>query len=80
MINKIKEKIEIEKEICKSVICDICLHEFINDETNFYEIQEFTYIHKNCGYGSVFGDEDEIEIDICQTCLKQILGEYIRTI
>lgn len=80
MINKYKEKIEIERDICKSITCDICKKEFINDETNIFEILEFTHIHKNCGYGSVFGDEDEIEVDICQNCLKNILGKYIRII
>jgi antitoxin CcdA len=80
MINRIKEKTEIETYVCKSVVCDICKKEFGGDEANLYEIQEFTFIHKNCGYGSVFGDEDEIEVDICQNCLKDILGKYIRTI
>ena len=79
MINRTKEKIEIEKDICTSIVCDVCKKEFVNDEINIYEIQEFTYIHKDCGYGSIFGDEDVIELDICQNCLKEILGKYIRT-
>lgn len=78
MIKYIKEKAEIEKEVCTSITCDICEKEFINNETNTYEIQEFTYIRKNCGYGSIFGDEEEIELDVCQNCLKDILGKYIR--
>ena len=32
MLNKSKEKIEIEKEVCTSVTCDICKKEYINDD------------------------------------------------
>jgi len=31
------------------------------------------------GYHSVFGDGMEIEIDLCQQCLKDLLGKWVRT-
>jgi hypothetical protein len=81
MINKIKEKFMTEKEICISITCDVCKKEYDNYKDKFnYEIYEFIHISKDCGYGSVFGDDEEIEIDICQNCLKEILGKYIRMI
>lgn len=30
------------------------------------------------GYGSIFGDGIKIECDICQHCLKKLIGEYCR--
>ena len=76
MINSHKEKLEVEKEIIDSVTCDICKKVYLSDD--IFETQEFVYIRNDCGYGSVFGDGDEIELDICQHCLKEILGKYIR--
>jgi hypothetical protein len=77
MINKIKQPETIEKEVCISITCDICKKVYSTDD--IFETQEFTYIRNDCGYGSVFGDGEVIELDICQHCLKEILGKYIRT-
>lgn len=30
------------------------------------------------GYTSVFGDGAEISIDLCQQCLKDVLGPWLR--
>lgn len=80
MINKEIEKITEEKEVVKSMTCDICGKTY--DKTfstdNIFEVQEFTHIKFVGGYGSVFGDGDMVECDICQNCLKEKLGEYIR--
>lgn len=63
-------------------VCDICgLRAEYNDEDfdqGTIEFQEFVSIRFTGGYGSVFGDLDEIELDICQHCLKDKLGKYIR--
>lgn len=86
MINKIKKIITEEKEITVSITCDICgkTYQTYNDEdgaiNDVFEIQEFTHIRMTGGYGSIFGDGDSIECDICQHCLKKKLGEYIRII
>ena len=57
----------------ESIKCDIC-NKTYNDT---YELLEFTYIRKECGYSSVFGDGDIIEIDICQHCLRKIIVDNI---
>ncbi len=67
---------QIEKETLTSVTCDICGKTF----DDIFEIQEFHSIHFIGGYGSVFGDTDEFECDICQYCLKEKLGSYIREV
>ena len=66
-----------------TVKCDICQNSFdvasdrMDDE---FEIQEFHCINRCGGYGSAFGDGDEWECDICQHCLKKLIGEHIRYI
>jgi len=70
-------KTEIKEHLSlSSVVCDKC-GKTMNDA---YEIQECLSIHEQCGYGSVFGDGNEIELDLCQDCLKELLGDYIRVI
>jgi hypothetical protein len=57
-----------------AVTCNKCGKEVtIND---MFEWQEFFFYEATGGFGSVFGDEAEIEIDLCQTCFKEILGPY----
>ena len=78
------KEITEEHKIGKTLICDVCKKEFCLDtddeqfDMDFLEIQEFVNITHRCGYGSVFGDEDTIKINICQHCLKEKLGEFIR--
>lgn len=42
------------------------------------EVQEFVHIEFRGGYGSVFEDMGSFELDICQHCLKERLGDSIR--
>jgi hypothetical protein len=30
------------------------------------------------GYYSIFGDGNEVELDLCQHCFKEVLGQWIR--
>jgi hypothetical protein len=57
-----------------SITCDICGE----TDDNVMESQEYTHIHFVGGYNSVFGDGDEYEIDICQNCLKTLIGNKLR--
>jgi hypothetical protein len=63
----------VETLIPIKVICDACKKEFdVKDEV--FEVQEFVHIREIGGYGSVFGDGESIEYDICQRCLKKLVG------
>ena len=42
------------------------------------EIQEFHSINHIGGYSSVFGDMNNISCDICQKCLKELIGEFAK--
>jgi hypothetical protein len=72
-----KEKV-VEHDILDVIICDKCGFESDYQE-DILESQEFLSWDHLCGYGSVFGDEMIAEIDLCQTCTMELLGEYIRT-
>lgn len=72
MLNYVKEM--REENVLKSITCDICKKEF----DDIMDIQEFAHINLMGGYGSVFGDGCTIEIDMCQKCLQEKLGDFIR--
>jgi hypothetical protein len=73
MINKKK----VVTEETESVECDVC-HQTYDCKEEIYETQEFLHINFTGGYESVFGDMNKVECDICQHCLKRLLGEYLR--
>lgn len=60
-----------------SITCDVC-DKIYDVENDPFETQEFTHIHMDCGYDSVFGDGSMIDIDICQHCLKSLVGNKVR--
>lgn len=58
----------------KTVHCDIC-----GNEIKGPELEECLSIDKHrCGYNSVFGDGEILSIDMCQSCFKEKLGEFVR--
>ena len=59
-------------------ICDICGTEYDYTKPDDFEIQEFVHIDTVGGYGSIFGDGTRIVSDICQKCLEEKLGKYLR--
>ncbi len=59
----------------EAVICDVCKREFTAHDL---ETQEFHHVQFTGGYESVFGDGTQVECDICQHCLKQLIGEHCR--
>lgn len=72
-IEKVKRKRVTE---LVSIKCDVC-HK-VYDIGDTFEVQEFHHIKFMGGYGSVFGDEAWVECDICQHCLKKLIGDYCR--
>ena len=63
-------------EILTAIQCDCCHKQFTPKDT--LEWQELTCISYTGGYGSIFGDGADIECDLCQHCLKKLLGPYLR--
>ncbi len=59
----------------KQLRCDRCGRQAEDGESEFFE---FTSIDFKAGHGSIFGDGDQVEIDLCQLCLKETLGPWLR--
>ncbi len=59
----------------KQLRCDRCDRVAEDGEFEFYE---FTSVEYKAGYGSILGDENLVEIDLCQHCLKETLGPWLR--
>jgi len=68
---------EIRTQILDAVKCDVCCAKY-HDKLEDKEFGEMILIKFKGGYGSVFGDGATVEIDICQKCFKEKLGEWIR--
>jgi len=67
---------KIEEKVAENIECDVC-KKIYNYEKDWTEIQEFQMIRFRAGFGSVFGDGAAYRLDICQHCLKDLLGKYI---
>jgi len=72
-----KQIVEEPVDVLTGVICDVCKKSF-DIKTDEMEIQEFHFINFMGGYDSVFGDGVNVQLDICQRCLNEKLGEYLR--
>lgn len=57
-----------------SITCDRCKRSYKND----MDIQEFLCHYNTGGYASVFGDGAVISLDLCQHCVKELLGDFIQ--
>ncbi|MFA5312887.1 MAG: hypothetical protein WC375_06145 [Methanomassiliicoccales archaeon] len=64
-------------ETLEKMVCDVC-GKSLDPKVDCQQTQEFTFIEFVGGYSSVFGDGALVELDICQHCLKNLLGKYIR--
>lgn len=61
----------------QKLICDRCGREAELDDQDC-EFHEFTSIQYRAGYGSVLGDGNRVEVDLCQHCVKDTLGTWLR--
>lgn len=74
---KIKEIVSTTQEVVTAIKCDNC-RKIFNVDCDLFELQEFISISHTGGFGSIFGDMTNIELDICQNCFKNILGDIVR--
>jgi hypothetical protein len=58
-----------------SITCDVCGEECDHEHLDY---QEYTRIHFVGGFTSIFEDGGEYECDICQNCLKNLIGDKLR--
>ncbi len=57
------------------VVCDRCGAVMPADTAEF---NESLSIDQRCGHGSVFGDGKQLRLDLCQTCVEEVLGPWLR--
>jgi hypothetical protein len=70
---------QVARERIHSIQCDVCKKVYENNSfADEIEIQEFLHIDYEAGYGTVFEDMAHIQCDVCQNCLKEKLGEFIK--
>lgn len=62
-------------EVVHSLCCDRCGSEARRDEAEF---QEFVSIDLVAGYGSVFGDGNSVQLDLCAVCIQVLASKWIR--
>lgn len=46
--------------------------------THDAEFRESLSIDSHCGGGSIFGKGKKLRLDLCQSCVKEVLGEWIQ--
>jgi hypothetical protein len=61
----------------KQIRCDRCGRLAELGEVEFHEIAS---LDLKAGYGSIFGDGNDVQIDLCQHCLKLTLGRWLRVV
>ena len=61
--------------VVDQIRCDRCNKEVHRSEPGF---EQMTSIGFDAGYGSIFGDGNRVEIDLCETCLRDTLGTWLR--
>ena len=61
--------------VVHQIACDRCGRQTERNETEFHEM---TSIGFQAGYGSIFGDGSRVEVDLCQHCLQDTLGGWLR--
>lgn len=76
MKNYTTKKKTIKQDVLVSITCDKCKKEYHID--NWVEMQQFHHIDIRGRYGSVFGDESWVLCDLCQYCLKELIGDFCR--
>lgn len=65
----------VPTETVSEITCDCCKTRFTANDAGWFEIQSIDFV---AGYSSIFGDGNAISIDLCQDCLKQNFGQWLR--
>ena len=77
-LERIKPMREMRQKSIQEVsalLCDRCGRKASAEEMEF---GDFTCIEYVGAYNSIFGDGSHISLDICQYCLKETLGNWLK--
>ena len=73
---RIHEKIRKTVQQLSALVCDKCGKRIEADDT--MEMQETLTLVIHGGYAAVLGDGMTYDLDLCQVCVKDVLGHYLR--
>lgn len=76
MIRTQMRQVELQEET--ALVCDRCGREITPNEHS--EWNEALRLRFTGGYGSVFGDGARVETDLCQHCVKELIGPFYRVL
>ena len=62
-------------KVCTEIVCDRCGLRMPFNDVEWYESYRIEFTG---GYGSIFGDGNRVECDLCQTCLHDLIGKFAR--
>ena len=65
------------KQYVTAYICDSCKKRYEPSGEGAFEFQEMLVWETTGGYGSIFGDGQNIRVILCQRCVEKHLGKYI---
>lgn len=68
-------KKRVQREVLVGLVCDRCKREVPRDAPAFGEALRH---HAVAGFGSVFGDGNMVECDLCEHCFKELIGPFCR--
>lgn len=63
-----------EVKVIASVTCDRCGK---TEEPSFGGFEGWHFFRDTGGYGSVFGDGTVWTLDLCESCFKALVGEWV---
>lgn len=72
-------KIESQQHDVTVIICDRCSRR-MTEEAPDNDYNNRTQIRFRAGYASLFGDCNKVEGDLCDRCLYELLGPYLRIV
>jgi len=61
-------------KVISKIICDGCGEQATPDD---YTFNEFISVSHRCGYGSIHGDGNQFNIDLCQQCFADMCGDSL---
>ena len=73
---RVVQDAQVIKQITTAIVCDRCDVRY--DSADSLERQEMVSLDGIGGYGSVWGDGNAWEIDLCQRCANECFGNYVR--
>ena len=64
-------------KVISELICDGCGEQASPSDSEFHE---FISVSHKCGYGSIHGDGNQFNIDLCQQCFADMCGDSLTII